>query len=249
MWRASRCNDGSAVSKKPQTTAGAIDLAEAAERLGLSLKTMQVIVEHGILNGFQDADGRWKVALDVDGGLSTAPDVRAARELAAARAVPPQATPFPTPSEPPQPAQAEPPTAPPPAEPPPPPPQAPPPPPPPQPPLPSAAELPPSRPATGSTTVERLLAEQIEYLRVQLDKRDEVLAEKDTLIGELMVRLTKISRTAVRQVGGEPALRNELDRAKAEQSKLREKHDHAMRNIGDVLASVRDYLARQKPKG
>ena len=233
------------MSKQPQAIAGAIDLAEAAERLGLSLKAMQVIVEHGILNGFQDTDGRWKVALDADGGLSTAADVRSMGDASSSHAPPgdaPRAEPAAPAPVPPEPAAPPPPQQPHEAQPPPPPP-------PPSPSPPSAADIPPSRPAQGSTTVERLLAEQIEYLRAQLDKRDEALAEKDSLIGELMVRLTKISRTAVRQVGGEPGLRSELDRAKSEQAKLREKHDHAMRNIGDVLASVRDYLARQKPKG
>ena len=244
------------MSEKPQAIAGAIDLAEAAERLGLSLKTMQVIVEHGILNGFQDADGRWKVALDVDGGLSTAPDVRAAREQAAVYAEPRRAEPFRTSREP---AAAQP------ARSPEPPPVQPAPHPPPPPPPPSAAQPvpPPAQPAApappqpvpppvapapppGPSPMERMLIEQIEYLRALLEKREKALVEKDVLIGELMVRLTKISRTAVRQVGGEPVLRNELDRAKAEQSKLREKHEHAMRNIGDVLASVRDYLSRQK---
>jgi hypothetical protein len=227
------------VSKKPLQTAGAIDLAEAAERLGLSLKTMQVIVEHGILNGFQDADGRWKVALDMDGGLSTAPEVRAARTLAEAQSVPLRSEAARSRVEPPKPQPevraAEPPPQ---AKP------APPPPPPPQP----AAEIAVSRPAEGGSTVERLLAEQVEYLRDQLDKRDRVLAEKDTLVGELMLRLMKLSRTAVKRVGADPLLRDELDRTKAEQSKLSDKHEHAMRNIGDVLSSVRDYLARQRPK-
>ncbi|HYM30519.1 MAG TPA: hypothetical protein VEU47_04425 [Candidatus Cybelea sp.] len=247
------------VTQKPLQSAVAIDLAEAAERLGLSLKTLEVILQHGILNGYQDTDGRWKVILDADGAIPAprSPENTAAgqprspvelRRDAPRRSEPPppkadvpplspsQGEPSKSEAPKPETPKGEAPQSPPPR--------------PPSPPAAPPRRTEPARPPAeiGSSTVERLLAEQVEYLRGQLERREGALAEKDALVGELMRRLVKLSRTAVERIPNDHVLRGEIELTKAEQSRITERHEKAMRNLGDVLASVRDYLARQKVK-
>ena len=111
----------------------------------------------------------------------------------------------------------------------------------------------PARPAAGPTPSEKLLAEQVEYLRLQLDRRDKTIVEKDALIADLMQTLARLGRTAIKRIHtpgvvGED-LQDEFDRNRRQQSEINERHERVLHNISDVLASVRNHLARQRPPG
>lgn len=114
---------------------GAVDISTAAERLGISVQTLEGVLDRGLLKGFKDADGRWKVLLEGghQQGASTGPYVSTARESGGGG-------PSPTLSR----------------------------------------ILDDTR-----SPLERVLAEQVDFLRVQLSDRDRAIIEKDAVIADL----------------------------------------------------------------
>ncbi len=115
-------------------TVGAVDISTAAERLGISVQTLEGVLDRGLLKGFKDADGRWKVLLEAGpAGASAEPHVSVVREAAGGG---------------------------------------------------------PSRTLSRilddtRSPLERVLAEQVDFLRVQLSDRDRAIIEKDAVIADL----------------------------------------------------------------
>ncbi len=237
---------------------GAVTIDEAAKRLGISLGTLQTIVEHGFLKSFRDADGNWKVLLEPGEGLQHSPPPHGRRvppaavaAIAAAAASAPNASPAAgelprhnlastAPSDTalsdassPDAAFVEPPL------------QA----------SPSSAAM------VGDTdaalapdplvaqTVERLLHEQVGYLRGQIERRDADLARKDQLIGELAGKLAKLGRRGLERPAAPSDLRAELDRVRQEQTDITGRHQRAIDSLGDLLLSLRNHLANQSGNG
>lgn len=113
---------------------GAVDISTAAERLGISVQTLEGVLERGLLKGFKDADGRWKVLLEggPQQGAGATPHVSIARETGSG----------------------------------------------------PAATL--SRILDDTRSpLERVLAEQVDFLRVQLADRDRAIIDKDAVIADL----------------------------------------------------------------
>ncbi len=111
---------------------GAVNIAAAANRLGVSEATLETVLERGLLKGFRDPDGGWMVLLEpLASNGSSPPSFSVAREA--------------------------------------------------------------TKPGTGlsrilddsRSSIERVLAEQVEFLRSQLADRERAVADKDRLIAEL----------------------------------------------------------------
>lgn len=117
---------------EPLEAVGAVDVSVAAERLGISVSTLEAVLERGLLKGFRDGEGRWKVLLESGGANGSVPpfamprDATAAHGSALARIV-----------------------------------------------------------EESRSPIERVLAEQVEFLREQLAQRDRAIVDKDRMIADL----------------------------------------------------------------
>jgi hypothetical protein len=113
---------------------GAVDVSTAAERLGISVQTLEGVLERGLLKGFKDADGRWKVLLEGGSqeGAGVPPHVSIARETGGG-------------------------------------------------PAPTLSRI----LDDTRSPLERVLAEQVDFLRVQLADRDRAISDKDAVIADL----------------------------------------------------------------
>ena len=174
-------------------TDGAIDLDEAARRLGVARASVRMAINRGFLKGYQTEDGRWKVYLDRHGDI-----------------------PRPPPGGKSNPAER-------------------------------AAETLPAETNRMTSSVESLLAEQVEYLRKQLDRRDATVAAKDSLIAELTARLAKLGRSAVDRIGSTPVSEKTAppDQTTPTDAELQKRTLH---NIAETLLMVRNYLEQQRAR-
>ncbi len=243
---------------QPADMKDAVELAEAARRLGISLSTLRTIVEHGFLKAQRDDEGHWKVLLEPGDGVPPRPLPRTGGPKpmpglwpAAASAPEPPPPSFPPAaaasaagdalSGPPDAGEA----------------QAPPPPPPASaapalPVLPAvpAASIAPAVPAAPvapvADIVERLLTEQIIYLRQQLERREHEAWSRDQLVGELANHLAKLSRRGLDRPVAESDLRQQIERVRAEQAEVSARHQRALDGLGDLLLSLRNHLAGQQ---
>ena len=234
------------------------------------MQTLVTLLEHGFLKGFKGEDGRWKVLLEAAEAAAalaaTLPGTEPRASQSQRQSPPAAAAPAPEPpARQPPPAAASRPAmhaAPPPA------PEVQPEQPPmlrqpapsvaePEPPrVPPAAEPPRPLPAVETpprpTVAEKLLADQVDYLKAQLDRRDQTIVDKDALIAELMQSLARLGRTAIKRIGGSAAddeLHQEFERSRRQQAEVNERHERVLDGVSDVLSSVRNHLARQRPTG
>lgn len=237
----------------------AVELAEAADRLGISLATLQTIVEHGFLKAYRNESGSWMVQLEpgdgvprrlapVPGGPASGMPVQTGEtprpggaETPPARDLPPEpaarpeaavtvsasaaaeapvaAVPLPEPAfSPPAPLPAEPVAA------------------------PAATVTSSAAATTAAGLVERLLTEQIAYLRQQLERREHESLSRDRLVGELASRLAKLSRRGLERPA-ENDLREQIERVRREQADISARHQRALDSLGDLLLSLRNHLA------
>ena len=127
---------------------GAVDISTAAERLGISVQTLEGVLERGLLKGFRDADGRWKVLLEggPQEGAGAAPHVSIARETGGG-------------------------------------------------PAPTLSRI----LDDTRSPLERVLAEQVDFLRVQLADRDRAIIDKDAVIADLSRALRALPASKLSQ--------------------------------------------------
>lgn len=180
---------------------GAIDLEEAARRLGISVVAARAAIERGLLNGFRDESGRWKVW--IGNGQESRPQAQPERPADTPREKP-EARVADVPREAPEPTAG-------------------------------VAEI-----------VERLMTDQVLYLRGLIDRHDKSAADKDALVADLMRRVIDLSRTAIHQIPGDAGLRDELARSRAELQDLRQRHERITRSVTETLLLVRNYLTRRR---
>ena len=180
---------------------GAIDLEEAARRLGISVVAARAAIERGLLNGFRDESGRWKVW--IGSGQESRPQAQPKRPADTPREKP-EARVADVPREAPEPTAG-------------------------------VAEI-----------VERLMTDQVLYLRGLIDRHDKSAADKDALVADLMRRVIDLSRTAIHQIPGDAGLRDELARSRAELQDLRQRHERITRSVTETLLLVRNYLTRRR---
>jgi len=178
---------------------GAIDLAEAARRLGVAQASVRMAINRGFLKGYQADDGHWKVYLDQP---AEARQPNSAADAAAPGTVQPGG---------------------------------------------DAAAAARTR---MTMSVETLLAEQVEYLRGQLERRDETVAAKDALIAELTARLAKLGRSAVERLGHAPGPAEPVPTTteRAALAEQQEQQRRTLRNIAETLLLVRNHLEQQRAR-
>lgn len=195
------------MAETPDST-DAIDLEEAARRLGISVVAARAAIERGLLNGFRDDSGRWKVWIGNGQGpkpqAQPQPERLAPERPAEVHRERPEPRPAEAPREAPRPS-------------------------------PSVAEI-----------VERLMTDQLLYLRGLIDRHDKSAADKDALVADLMRRVIDLSRTAIHQIPGDAGLRDDLARSRAEIQDLRQRHERITRSVTDTLLLVRNYLTRRR---
>lgn len=184
-------------------SSGAIDLDEAARRLGISTVAARAAIERGLLNGFRDDSGRWKVWIGNGHGTRPQAPPQPERPVEAARE-----------------RSETPPT--------------------------EALREPPRPSSSVAEIVERLMTDQVLYLRGLIDRHDKSAADKDALVADLMRRVIDLSRTAIHQIPGDAGLRDELARSRTEIQDLRQRHERITRSVTDTLLLVRNYLTRRR---
>ncbi len=160
-----------------------IGFAEAAARLGISESTLKTVLERGFLKSVQDVDGQWRIYLDPLFGTPVPADGLGSQAMSDEATE--SGTEFPTQAKPDPRAyfgagagsgngagshpsvsrggdmgRRQP-----------------------------AADGP-SALSSGLSALENVLAEEIQYLRRQIERRDEAIAKKDGLIDDLIRRLT-----------------------------------------------------------
>lgn len=182
---------------------GAIDLEEAARRLGISVVAARAAIERGLLSGFRDDTGRWKVWIGNGQGPKPQAQPQAERPVEAVREKPET-----------HPAES----------------------------LRAASQLSPN----VAEIIERLMTDQVLYLRGLIDRHDKSAADKDALVADLMRRVIDLSRTAIHQIPGDAGLRDELARSRTEIQDLRQRHERITRSVTDTLLLVRNYLTRRR---
>ncbi|HYM31449.1 MAG TPA: hypothetical protein VEU47_09135 [Candidatus Cybelea sp.] len=168
--------------RNSQGTQVATDIAEAAERLGMNVATIELLLQQGLLNGYRDTDGRWKVMLQLDSGQPASLEHASAAPL---HRHPSGSRSLPHPSRLDEARNPD---------------------------LRRGLKLPALwQTEDGRTTGERVLAEQIEYLRERIDTCDRACQEKDALISELMSGLLELSNKALDRLPHHPAPHEPID--------------------------------------